>query len=68
MEKGNLMPIYQYLCGDCGHKTEEIRKFNERHEPAECDKCSSKNTKKVEISEGGTHILKGTGWARDRYK
>jgi putative FmdB family regulatory protein len=61
------MPIYEWRCKDCEHITEEIRKFTERDEPCECDKCNSKNTERVEISDSTTHILKGKGWYRDGY-
>lgn len=33
------MPIYAYECPDCGHEAEDIRKYEERNDPLECEKC-----------------------------
>jgi len=41
------MPLYEYICKDCGNKFEELRKANEADLPIECPKCKSKNTKKA---------------------
>jgi putative FmdB family regulatory protein len=62
------MPIYEWICKNCEHVTEEIRKFSEANEPCVCEKCSSENTERKTIPENTTHILKGKGWARDGYK
>ena len=61
------MPIYDYVCKDCGHKTTEIRKYIEKDEPCECEKCSSQNTERDTVPAATTFILKGKGWAKDNY-
>ena len=65
------MPIYQYKCNNCGHKYEQLYlSFSavdreEKDEP--CPKCGSKD--KFRCPPAGTSFqLKGSGWARDRYK
>jgi putative FmdB family regulatory protein len=35
------MPLYVYACGTCGSKSEHLRSFAERLEPATCAECSS---------------------------
>jgi putative FmdB family regulatory protein len=53
------MPIYEYKCGDCGHRLEAIQRVND---PAlrECPACGKRELKKL-ISVAGFQ-LKGTGW------
>jgi len=33
------MPIYEYICSDCGTKFEELRPISKSTEPADCPKC-----------------------------
>lgn len=57
------MPIYEYLCEDCGEITEAMQKVSDP--PIEtCPKCKG-NLKKV-ISNT-SFILKGTGWYATDY-
>lgn len=35
------MPLYVYECTSCGRKTEDMRKVEERHDPAECYFCGN---------------------------
>lgn len=47
------MPIYEYLCRNCGNHFEELRKFSEKDRDIECPKCKSKNTQ-IAVSVFGT--------------
>jgi putative FmdB family regulatory protein len=53
------MPIYEYKCGNCGHRLEVIQRVND---PAlkECPACGKRKLKKL-VSAAGFQ-LKGTGW------
>ena len=53
------MPIYEYLCGACGHAFEAIQKFSD---PVltDCPTCSKPELKK-QLSAPGFQ-LKGSGW------
>ncbi len=52
------MPLYEYECGSCGHRFEQIRKFSD---PAltECPKCGGPLRKLV---SSPAIQFKGTGW------
>ncbi len=52
------MPIYEYLCKECGYKFELIQKFNDLP-IEECIKCGGKVKR---IISNSTFILKGSGW------
>lgn len=52
------MPIYEYQCVKCGHKTEVLQKFSDAP-ITECTACHG-GMKKL-ISQSTFH-LKGTGW------
>jgi putative FmdB family regulatory protein len=41
------MPIYEYLCQDCGQKFDTMRPFIEADNPVDCEKCKSMNTKRT---------------------
>lgn len=53
------MPIYEYECGECGHRLEALQKISE---PAlkDCPECHRPALEKL-ISPAAFH-LKGTGW------
>ena len=38
------MPIYEYLCGACGHRFEMIRPSREMDAPAVCPECAKEDT------------------------
>ncbi len=58
------MPIYEYQCAACGHKTEAIQKVSE--EPLKiCPKCNKNQLEKL-ISAAGFQ-LKGGGWYATDY-
>jgi putative FmdB family regulatory protein len=52
------MPIYEYVCTQCGSEIEVIQRFTDP--PLEtCGACSGKLQKKISAS---TFHLKGSGW------
>ncbi len=59
------MPIYEYVCQDCGHALEAIQKFSDVA-LSECPKCGKPSLKKM-ISAGGFQ-LKGSGWYATDFK
>ncbi|MBL8150080.1 MAG: zinc ribbon domain-containing protein [Blastocatellia bacterium] len=52
------MPIYEYLCQECGSLTEKIQKFSD---PllTECEDCGGSVSKVLSQS---SFVLKGGGW------
>lgn len=59
------MPIYEYMCNNCGHEYELIQKMSDS--PAtECEKCH-KDTAVRLVSAAGFQ-LKGTGWYETDFK
>jgi putative FmdB family regulatory protein len=54
------MPIYDYLCGACGHEVEVIHSVSETG-PSVCPKCGG--PMKKAIVAPAVHF-KGSGWAR----
>lgn len=40
------MPIYEYICGDCGSKFEKLVRNTDNNEQ-ECPKCASGNVKRA---------------------
>ncbi len=58
------MPLYEYVCEDCGYRFEVIQRFSDK--PLEvCPKCGGK-LRKV-FSPPAIHF-KGTGWYATDYK
>ena len=59
------MPIYEYECGNCGHRFEAIQKMSE---PVlkDCPSCGSAALKKLMSAAG--FQLKGTGWYATDFK
>lgn len=41
------MPIYEYLCPECGNKFELMRPISKSSEPADCPKCKHKAERTV---------------------
>ena len=59
------MPIYEYVCQDCGHELEAIQKISE--EPLKkCPQCEAESLRK-KISAAGFR-LKGGGWYETDFK
>lgn len=41
------MPIYEYLCQDCGVKFDVIRPMKDADSPINCQKCASPSTRRA---------------------
>jgi len=41
------MPIYEYVCTDCGERFEMLRKFSEADNKVKCTKCGKLNVKRA---------------------
>ena len=52
------MPIYEYLCENCGREFEEWQKFSDPPVTT-CNKCGGSTRRLISQS---TFVLKGTGW------
>jgi len=40
------MPLYEYICNDCGQPFEKMMRFSEANQIPVCPTCSGSNTKK----------------------
>jgi len=58
------MPIYEYICNDCGKTFEVIQKFSDKP-LKKCVHCSSGKVEKL-ISQS-SFVLKGSGWYATDY-
>ena len=56
------MPIYDYLCSSCGHRTEVIHGINEAG-PRFCPSCGAEGTLRKGFSTPAI-LFKGSGWAK----
>lgn len=54
------MPIYDYVCGDCGHRFEVFRGLNETG-PNRCPLCGGAVSRAFAPP---TIVFKGSGWAK----
>ena len=59
------MPIYEYVCEDCGHALEALQKISDTP-LLECPACA-KDTLKKKISAPGFR-LSGSGWYETDFK
>jgi putative FmdB family regulatory protein len=60
------IPIYEYLCKECGHTLEKIQKFSD--EPLkDCPECTKAALEK-QISTGTGFCLMGNHWHRPGLK
>lgn len=59
------MPIYEYVCKDCGHMLEAIQKISDAP-LTECPECGNNGLRK-QISAAGFR-LKGGGWYETDFK
>lgn len=59
------MPIYEYVCKDCGHKFDSIRTINNADTPIQCKQCASSHTSRVMSvcfsQSDGKSTLSGSG-------
>jgi putative FmdB family regulatory protein len=56
------MPIYEYLCRACGHRTEILHGINDPG-PNFCPACGAEGTLRKAISAPSV-VFKGSGWAK----
>ncbi|WP_390590797.1 FmdB family zinc ribbon protein [Simiduia litorea] len=59
------MPIYEYMCGSCGHQMEALQKMSDAP-LSDCPACCKSSLSK-QISAAGFR-LKGGGWYETDYK
>lgn len=59
------MPIYEYECGECGHRLESIQKMSDAP-LTDCPTCGQPGLKRL-VSAAGFQ-LKGTGWYATDFK
>ncbi len=52
------MPMYEYLCRECGHRYDELRRMAERLEAPPCPACGSTAT---ELAISAAAVFGGTG-------
>jgi len=63
------MPIYEYLCADCGAKFDKMRPMSQAAAPLDCVRCGSSATSRAlslfaavsKRSNGESHSVSGTG-------
>ncbi|MCC6581284.1 MAG: zinc ribbon domain-containing protein [Phycisphaeraceae bacterium] len=41
------MPVYEYVCQNCGATTEALRSMKEADDPIACGKCGGKKTRRA---------------------
>jgi putative FmdB family regulatory protein len=41
------MPLYEYLCKDCGNHFDAIRQIKDADHPIECRQCNSTDTRRM---------------------
>jgi len=41
------MPIYEYVCLDCGTRFDTLRSMKEADDPIACDQCHSEHTSRL---------------------
>lgn len=59
------MPTYDYKCGNCSNKQEELLGINDKSE-VNCEKCGVVMTR--QFSGGYSIVFKGTGFYSTDYK
>jgi putative FmdB family regulatory protein len=56
------VPIYDYVCSNCGHLTEVVHGIND-HGPKFCPECGAEGTMTKAFAPPTIHF-KGSGWAK----
>lgn len=59
------MPIYEYQCGDCGHRLEKLQKMSDQP-LTHCPECAEPALKKM--MSASAFRLKGGGWYETDFK
>jgi putative FmdB family regulatory protein len=58
------MPIYEYVCQDCGSQFELIRRMKEADTPIDCQACHSQHVNRmisVFVAKSGERTVAGGG-------
>jgi putative FmdB family regulatory protein len=58
------MPIYEYICNDCGNRFEILRSIKEADSPILCSRCKSNKTQRtvsVFYAQNSSRIIAGSG-------
>jgi putative FmdB family regulatory protein len=58
------MPIYEYVCNDCGERFEILRSIKDADSPLLCNTCQSNKTHRalsVFFAQSGSKIIAGNG-------
>lgn len=56
------MPIYEYVCLDCGKRFEVLRAMKDADAPLNCEKCASEHTSRqlaVFYARSGGRVVAG---------
>ncbi len=40
------MPLYEYICSDCGHEFEKMMRFDQAGQRPPCPRCAGEDTRK----------------------
>lgn len=59
------MPIYEYVCANCGHNIDVIQKISDP-KLTNCPKCDADSLEK--LVSAPSFRLKGTGWYETDFK
>ncbi|MDP1931207.1 MAG: zinc ribbon domain-containing protein [Gammaproteobacteria bacterium] len=59
------MPIYEYQCGDCGHRMEALQKISDAP-LLDCPACHASGL--VKLVSASSFRLKGGGWYETDFK
>ena len=57
------MPIYEYVCKDCGYEFDSLRSMKDADAPIVCQKCESKQTRRmlsVFFAQSNGHVVTTT--------
>jgi putative FmdB family regulatory protein len=57
------MPIYEYICEDCGHVTEALRAMRDADTAYACEKCESTRTRRAHSVPAAAPSAEGGGEA-----
>jgi putative FmdB family regulatory protein len=58
------MPIYEYMCLDCGTKFEILRSMKDADNPVLCEECEGEHTSRqlsVFFAQSGGRVVTATG-------
>jgi putative FmdB family regulatory protein len=58
------MPIYEYLCLDCGKEFDALRSMSQADEPIRCERCQGERaTRKISVffAQSGGKVVAGGG-------